>query len=115
MGAAGQGCQKSWVGPKGPKVEILLYFIFQLGEKVNEKVMESLKDSVNSAASIVVIFGITIITISASILLAVQVGKYFAHRIILCVYFMIYSLLSRGSKYQDCGLLMILCIAVDEH
>jgi hypothetical protein len=43
---------------------------------VNAKVMESLKDSVNSAASIVVIFGITIITICASILLAVQVGKH---------------------------------------
>ncbi|PNF24150.1 Transmembrane protein 245 [Cryptotermes secundus] len=47
--------------------------LLKLGEKMNEKVMESLKDSVNSAASIVVIFGITIITICASILLAVQV------------------------------------------
>ncbi|KDR24460.1 transmembrane protein 245 isoform X2 [Zootermopsis nevadensis] len=47
--------------------------LFKLGVKVNEKVMESLKASVNSAASVVVIFGITIITICASILLAVQV------------------------------------------
>lgn len=44
---------------------------------MNEKVMESLKASVNSAASVVVIFGITIITICASILLAVQVGICF--------------------------------------
>jgi hypothetical protein len=71
---------------------------------VNEKVMESLKDSVNSAASIVVIFGITIITICASVLLAVQVGKYYAHTVILYVYFMTHSLLSHGSKYQDYGL-----------
>jgi uncharacterized membrane protein len=72
---------------------------------VNEKVMESLKDSVNSAASIVVIFGITVITICASILLAVQVGKFYAHTVILCVYFVIFSLLSHGSKYQDGSLL----------
>jgi hypothetical protein len=68
------GCQKSWVDSE---IKIPFYFMFQLGEKVNAKVMESLKDSVNSAASIVVIFGITIITICASILLAVQVGKYY--------------------------------------
>jgi len=44
---------------------------------MNEKIMESLKGSVNSAASIVVIFGITVIAVCASILLAVQVGKCF--------------------------------------
>jgi hypothetical protein len=53
------------------------FYFFQLGTKMNEKIMESLKGSVNSAASIVVIFGITVITVCASILLAVQVGKYF--------------------------------------
>jgi hypothetical protein len=49
---------------------------------VNEKVMESLKGSVNSAASVVVIFGITTITICASILLAVQVGECFVFSIV---------------------------------
>jgi len=44
---------------------------------MNEKIMESLKGSVNSAASIVVIFGIAVIAVCASILLAVQVGKCF--------------------------------------
>jgi hypothetical protein len=43
---------------------------------MNNRIMESLKGSVNSAASIVVIFGITIIAVCASILLAVQVGFY---------------------------------------
>jgi hypothetical protein len=69
---------------------------------VNAKVMESLKDSVNSAASIVVIFGITVIAISASILLAVQVGKYYAHTVMMCIYFMIYILLSTTLQSTSC-------------
>ena len=48
--------------------------------------MESLNGSVNSAASIVVIFGITIITVCASILLAVQVGKCFVFSLSLSFY-----------------------------
>lgn len=47
--------------------------LFKLGATVNESVMETMRGSVDSAASVVVIFGITIITISASILLAIQV------------------------------------------
>jgi hypothetical protein len=62
-------------------------FFFQLGTKMNEKIMESLKGSVNSAASIVVIFGITVIIVCASILLAVQVGKSFVFSLSLSLSF----------------------------
>lgn len=57
---------------------------------MNEKVMESLKGSVNSAASIVVIFGITIITICASILLAVQVGKCFVFSTVYSLHYRVF-------------------------
>jgi len=65
---------------------IKLFFFFQLGTKMNEKIMESLNGSVNSAASIVVIFGITVITVCASILLAVQVGKCFVFSLSLFLF-----------------------------
>jgi len=81
-------------------------FFFQLGTKINEKIMESLKGSVNSAASIVVIFGITVIAVCASILLAVQVGKCFAFSLSLSLFFMY------RFHYVTCEILMAVSISV---
>lgn len=70
---------------------------------MNEKIMESLKGSVNSAASIVVIFGITLITVCASILLAVQVGKCFVFSLSFFMY---------RFHYVTCEILMAVSIRV---
>ncbi|KAJ9599934.1 hypothetical protein L9F63_009762 [Diploptera punctata] len=47
--------------------------LFKLGVTINSKLMETLNGSVDSAASVFVIFGITLFAIVASILLAIQV------------------------------------------